>query len=230
MKTSTVHDVILDERELDRFIDHFLPDTEPHEKFYVALFARQKYTNQKIGNTNSDKSHLSRFLTTKKTLKGKIQKMEVPLGVYKNKKGDVIPQEALAVYIHPNPRDLRLATIRGIAKLAECVEKDDFLDPVQRMITMAHKCPISKKPFVIFDIDTKGAHTLEKVSAITNDWHKTLVTHGGYHIIIKREWFSLIADHNKMWYTKLMELSDQHGDLMIPVPGCTQGNNYPYFL
>ena len=70
------YQVIVDEQRLRAFID-WLPPTAPHETFYVALLARNKYAKEAgIGTFNSDRYQCKRFLSTADRLHEKIKQLE----------------------------------------------------------------------------------------------------------------------------------------------------------
>jgi hypothetical protein len=213
------------------FIEDFLPDPQTNnETFYVALFARKKYVSEKFSLGNGDRNQLKRFIATKKNLLRKIEQLELPITAYTAKDGTTpIPENALALYILPNPRDLRKATFRLINSCLKSIETEsEYFNLVNRTISEIHKSPVSKKPFIIFDIDRKEESDLEYVSSITNGFHHVLETKNGFHIIIQTKNIGEFSDN--LWYKKIAGLSDQVGDIMIPIPGCRQGDFSPYFL
>lgn len=218
----TNYQIITDKAALETYID-WLPNLAEHEKFYGCLFARKKYCVN-IPWPGSDKSQLKRFTATKENLLYKIQQMECPIGSYEIK-GAAIPQEALALYLHINPRDMWRATLRSIGQLAKVIECDGKRsNPHQEVLSEIQKAA-SKKRYVIFDLDDKD---VDKLTACLNivEWKaQVMETRGGYHIFVPTSETKSIAD--KKWYTKISEYCDVTGDNMSPIPGCTQGGFTP---
>ena len=81
--------IIKDETLLHNFIQ-WLPDLEAHETYYVALFARSKYSKTLATNLSGDKAQLKRFTSNKELLFDKIKQLECEVGAYKLK-GITIP-------------------------------------------------------------------------------------------------------------------------------------------
>jgi hypothetical protein len=216
------YQIITDKAALESYID-WLPSLQPHEKFYGCLFARKKYCVS-IPWPGSDKSQLKRFTATKENLLYKIQQMECPIGSYEIK-GQPIPQEALALYLHVNPRDMWRATIRSIGQLAKVVEcNGKNSNPHQEVLSEIQKS-VSKKRYIIFDLDSKEQDKLKTCLDIIGWKAQVLETRGGFHILVPTTQTKDMLD--KRWYNKLSELCDVTGDNMSPIPGCTQGGFTP---
>jgi hypothetical protein len=181
----------------------------------------------------TDKSQLKRFTSTKDRLLSKIKQLECPRGSYfVTKMEEEVPQEALALYLTPNPRNLWRATLKGIGKLAQMVENDNRNANPQSEIMSEIQRNCSRKVYVTFDIDQKGPEILEKVdqALLGSDKKCRLIleTRGGYHILVRPELVSPAV--SKSWYRNLATMADVTGDAMIPVPGTYQGGFTPHFL
>ena len=235
------YEIIKDERKLDEFIK-WLPELGEDECYYLCLFARSKYAKNEDGSNKfphikTDKAQLKRITVHKKSLmKQKIEQMECAFGSYKTKDGDNIPQEALALYITPNPRSQRKAMFNLIKRIADiqianttgynihaeamsaiqkCKSRACFIDfdidfPEDKEINLTEL-----KPFIEENVGTKGVHYLR--------------TRGGYHVLVEPS--KIDKQFEKTWYKNMIKhpYVDIKGDAMIPVPGCTQGNFIPHF-
>lgn len=221
------YEIIKDISALEKFVE-WLPDLLPHETYYVCLLARNKYVKDLgIGTSNSDKSQCKRFLSNKERLIEKIRHLECKVGSYVMK-GIPIPQEALALYITPNPRDQMKATRSSLVKFAELIANGSTCHaPHQEAISQVHKS-VGTKHFVDFDFDNVNFQTLsDKINEVINmDAVDVLETRGGFHLLVQPK--KIDPQFEKTWYKNIMSLGvDQVKDNMIPMPGCTQGGFTP---
>lgn len=222
------HRIITDESRLQAFID-WLPELEPGEVFFVALFARKKYAPD--SGLKSDKGQLARLVTTKSRLRDRLRQLECPIGAYVRDQ-IVAPQESLVVYINPNPRSLEKAAKSSLIHLAELITKPyGGYDPHEEVLSEIQKSA-SRKIFVDFDFDAvELAPVLEKIRAAVNaDATRILRTRGGFHVLIEPA--KVDAAHASTWYRTICELPgcDVRGDHLMPIPGCTQGGFTPEWV
>ena len=192
---------------------------EEHEQLYYCLMARKKYCPE-IPWIKSDKSQLKRGTATKEHFFDKIAQLEVKVGAYKLD-GNVVPQEALVLYVTSNPRDTWKATVRSIGKLAtllECNAKN--CNPHQEVMSEIQKC-CGKKKYIGFDIDEKSETVLLGCIDTVDGYCDVTETRGGYHLFVHKDMTDYITD--KMWYLKLKKFSDVAGDEMTPPWGTLQG-------
>ncbi len=229
--------IVKDEKILKDFIE-WLPELSPTEKFYMCLFARSKYTKDDAGKNGlphikSDKAQLKRFVTDKERMFQKIKQLEIQLGWYQQK-DLIVPQEALALYITPNPREMWRASIRSLVKLAHCIENENkLMNPHQEVMSEIQRTK-SRTCYIDFDIDAEGEDLDKAIAeipkAINMEAVTLLKTRGGVHCLIDP---SKVQKEfkNKFWQamTKIPGV-DQTGDGMIPVPGCCQGGFTPFFI
>jgi hypothetical protein len=238
------YEIIKDEKLLRDFID-WLPDTTMSEQYYLCLFARSKYCKD-ITHIKSDKSQLKRFTSTKDRMFDKIKQLECEVGSYKQyKKGETaipIPQEALALYITPNPRDLWRATLATAKKMLDCIEATNITANPQAEAMSEIQKSRGVRHMVDFDIDFDSAHSPEQhevfVKEVQEDVSKVINleavdfirTRGGLHILVKVK--EIAPEFKSTWHQKIAGLAnvDQTGDMMVPVVGCTQGNFIPHFI
>jgi hypothetical protein len=218
--------IIADEEKLRNFID-WLPELAHNETYYVCLFARSKYAPELKG----DKSQIKRFTSKKEYLFEKIKQLECEIGSYKVK-DTIVPQEALALYITPNPRDLAKASKNALIRLAELITKPyDGYNPHQEVMTEIQKSH-SRKVFFDLDFDHVDLdQTLEKVRAFINlDCLHIVKTRGGFHILVELAKMDKIFEKN--WYKNMTSLEgcDVRGDNLLPVVGCMQGGFVPNFM
>jgi hypothetical protein len=221
--------VITDEAILMDFIQNVLPDHEEHEQFYCCLFARKKYAKE-VPWIKSDKSQLKRFTSTKEKLLTKIRQLECPIGAYAYKEGPM-PQESLALYISPNPRDLWRATVKGIGKLALMIEATNKnANPHQEIMSVIQQTK-SRTIWVTFDIDEKTPAVLDRVDAALGgckSCRRVLETRGGYHVLVEPS--KVPASVKNTWHKNIATMADVTGDSLIPVPGTYQGGFTPHFI
>lgn len=227
--------IINDEGLLRDFIN-WLPDLKNSEQYYLCLFARNKYCKD-ITHIKSDKAQLKRFTSTKERMFDKIKQLECEIGSYKQyKKGEPsisIPQEALALYINPNPRNMWKAAMNTAKKMLDCIINDNRLANPQAEAMSEIQKSKSRTCYIDFDIDEKPeniGYTIRDIinqNIINSDAVNVLRTRGGAHLLIDPE--KVGKEYKPKFYNSLSKFADQTGDNMIPVVGCTQGGFTPYF-
>ncbi|MCI5055774.1 MAG: hypothetical protein MRY83_06675 [Flavobacteriales bacterium] len=219
------YNVIIDNNKLLEFIE-WLPDLAENEKFYCCLFARKKYSDGKI--TSNDKGQLKRFLSDKKRLFEKIKQLEAPVGSY-TIRGESVPQESLALYINPNPRDLKKASFDSIIKLTDLLQKDQKgYNPHAEVLSCVQRAT-SRQVYLDFDVDSKTFDFSGLKAAINTSCLTILQTRGGFHILVKVD--EIEPEYKKGFYNKIVALGvDQSGDQLLPIPGCVQGGFSPEFI
>jgi hypothetical protein len=216
------YDIIKDSVKLKKFIK-WLPDLEPEETFYCALFARKKYDN----TLKSDKAQLKRFCATKDFLYKKIRQLQVEIGAY-SIKGTLIKNGALALYIMPNPRSLRIASLKCLTDIAKVITTSNYtLSPHRIALTNIQKSP-SRKIYFDFDFDNIQFYK-ENFRFLNYDCMTLLQTKQGFHVLVNVK--KIKKEYKKDWYSNMTSLMgcDVKGDILMPIPGCTQGGFIPLF-
>lgn len=204
------------------------------EQYYCCLFARSKYTKDNegkngISHISSDKAQLKRFTSTPDRLFQKIQQLECPIGAY-FQRDVVVPQEALALYISANPRNLWKATQGSLKHFAEVVcTNGRTMNPQADAMSQIQKAKGTTN-WVVFDIDDKSPKVIKRVRDYLEGsaYYRILETRGGIHVMISPK--NIHQTIAATWYTVLGQIADQTGDMMIPVPGSYQGGFTPHFI
>lgn len=224
--------IIQDEEALRAFVN-WLPDLQESEIYYLCLFARSKYCKE-IVHIKSDKAQLKRFTSKKEDIIRKIRQLECPIGSYMQR-DVVIPQEALALYITVNPRNLWKATTNSLVHLAKCIQTQArTVNPHQEVMSEIQRTK-SRTCYVDFDIDSV-AYSPEDIKGyyldgiINKDATTLIQTRGGHHLLVAPD--KVAEKYRKSWYNsiKMIPYVDQTGDCMIPVVGCSQGGFIPKFV
>lgn len=228
------YNVIGDSDALHKFIDWLL-ELLPNEKYYLCLFARNKYCKQLV-HIKADKAQLKRLVSDKERMYNKIKQLEIEYGNY-TQRDLIVPQEAIALYITVNPRNMYNATVNTMVKLAQSIRDQNVsMNPHQEALSEIQKAK-SRTCFVVFDVDDKTLspnvikQIIDDICGSEVDM-KLLETRGGYHILINPS--TVQESQRDKWYLKIVNhpdfVIDQQGDLMIPVPGCFQGGFIPKFI
>jgi hypothetical protein len=223
--------IIKDKVLLLDFIN-WLPELLDGECYYVTLFARSKYDK----TLKADKQQLHRLTSTKEFLYEKIKKLECEVGSY-YQNHIPINQKALAAYISVNPRSYEKAAKESLKRFAELITKPySGYNPHQEVLSEIQKA-CSRKIYMDFDFDISDDDSIEfnyilsKINEYVNeDCYEILKTRGGFHLLIKLD--NINEQYKKSWYQNISSIKgvDVSGDVLIPIPGCTQGEFIPHFL
>lgn len=219
------YEIILNEQILKDFIN-FLPNTKVGEGFYVSLISRTKYLSEK---TIKD-SEPRKFLSSKKDLFYKIKQLECPLDSYRYR--DLpIPQESLALYINPNPRNYLKAAKKLQHSLIDLTGINSNFE-LSRYVIKYVSTSKGIVSFVDFDFDRISLSRLLELleGRINFDAFKILETRGGFHVLVNVN--NVSAVYKKSWFRAISSLVevDSVGDQLIPIPGTSQGMFMPKFL
>lgn len=231
--------IIADEAKLDEFIS-WLPDCLPNEQYYISLFARKKYYPN--GNLTNDKCQLKRITSKKEDIKQKLKQMECEIGAYQFR-GVAIPQEALCVYITPNPRDLTRAGLEMLKAIAQKTADGNLYNPKSLSMDCI-QISSTRKIYFDTDVDLLGQsffheadsqHFIQALNDYMNlDCCTMIRTRGGIHCLIKKE--GIAEQYKNNWYQNVSRMGNglysvtMNKDNLLPMVGTYQGGFIPHFL
>lgn len=219
------YQIVSEEERLVEFID-WLPSLQKHEKFYCVLFARKKYVES--NDPRQANGQLKRFLTDKGRMLNKIRQLEIKKGTYRLF-DEPVHEDALALYINPNPRDLRKASFNSIIELTKLLKEDHkSFNPHSEVMSCIQRSA-GNKVYLDFDIDYKPFAVEQLDEFINRDCVQLIETRGGYHILVELK--KIEKRYQSTFYEGIQSLNvDQTGDQLVPIPGCIQGGFVPRFV
>lgn len=241
MENSSTYKIVQDVDALHNFINNVLPDIDKGEKFYMALFARKKYSDDP--RFKADKSQLKSLLTTKERMVTDLLKLEVSDGLYTS--NDVpVHQHMLAMYINPNPRSMHKAGLRLLREMAVQLERGEQLNPKRTMMSAAQVCA-SRKIYVNIDIDLEGfvnnytssdlVKEIELGNFVNTDAIKIVATRGGFHVLV--ETAKIAEKYKNTWFNGFRNIEGvgigvdmRNRDGLLPLVGCSQGGFVPKLI
>jgi hypothetical protein len=224
MRTAKNYEIILNEAQFRGFVE-WLPELEPGEVFYGCLFARKKYDD--TGVVKNDKGQLKRFTSTKQYLYQKVRQLECEIGAYQSG-GVAVPENALALYVMPNPRSLIRATQKTLVELSRILIQPSGSRKNPHKVALSEiQKTASRKVYLEFDFDGDAVFEWENFEGIVNPEAITVLdTRGGFHVLV--ELAKVAPEFKKSWYNKMVAAGcDVRGDNLMPVPGCIQGGFIP---
>ena len=239
------YEFLRDEEELKKFHDTILPQLGPDEVFYLMLGARNKYlTEEEKGVYNMNGSDMIRRVTVRSNefseLRDKVLDFCVPVGRYKDKNGLSLPEHSFTLYITPNPRNVRRASVGVVQKITDGLLNPNTPLKLEHMVMSEIHKNSTNKVYMDFDVDPKGNDDLAQVLKVVyaklgDSYYHTIKTRSGAHVLLKKEGMDPFLKH--CFYKKIQELSasmegeiEIKGDTMLPVPGCSQGGMFPYIV
>jgi len=159
--------------------------------------------------------------------------MECGIGSY-TFNGQPIPQETLALYMMPNPRSLNKATRYSLIDFANIIAdvNQKNKNPYKVILTNIQKYA-SRKIYLDFDFDINSDNLVSLMCVIKNNLNENcfnvIHTRGGIHLLVEVN--KIEKQYKKTWYNAITSLPtcDVRGDMLLPVPGCCQGNFVPKF-
>lgn len=228
--------IITNKDILQNFIN-WLPDTPKGQQFYICLFARKKYLLNSF--LTNDKSQLKRVCASKDRIFQKIKQMECEIGNYTHN-DNPIPNEALALYITPNTRDLVKAGLNMMKEIAQKTIDGVIYNPHSLAMNCIQNSCTNKKYFDI-DIDYVSDIYYDELvkSTIKNHLNEDCLTfiktRGGIHCLV--ELSKIDKYFANSWYKNVVNSKIEgkfdimmNSDGLLPCPGTNQGSFTPNFI
>lgn len=228
------------EEESKKFIKKVLQSLNNDEVYIMVLTARKKYCSTISSSLEVVNRDIIRNNDTNKIIK-KLKKMSIVEGLYTDKNEDIIPIEAFALYILPEPRSMLKAYMEFTKNINEWnyenliksnVVEDSNLELYRKLdlklFSAIHRSK-SKSKYFIIDIDKKDETLLKNILYFIKNkkfehpeniqWISE--TRGGYHVILNRNDETGKIIHEIM--KRKMEFVEFRKETMTPVVGCSQG-------
>lgn len=231
--------IITDKEKLLEFID-WLPEPLRNEKFYVTLLTRKKYNP--LPHMKADTFPLRKLCVGKSRMFEKIWQMECPIGAYRSD-GFVVPQENLALYVTPNPRDVDKAGIFLQYEMAKrALRKQNIVDCHTLAMSQIHSTP-GRKIFHDVDVDVNKGFDIDKTFTLFKEKVASFVnmsalsyirTNGGFHCLIRLS--EVEEKYRKTWFINISKMKCEEFDVTmnkyeaLPMPGCVQGPFTPQLI
>ncbi len=233
--------LLKDEQSTRKFIEKVLVPLERDEVFIMVLTARKKYCSNLSASLEVVRKDIIRNNDTDEIIR-KIKKMSVVEELYVDNKGNIIPEEAFALYILPEPR----STIKAFRSFQKDVNDwiyEDLVGKVQKLenyrridaklFSSIHKSK-SRSIYYILDVDIKNVDLLMNIIKDMKEFNVDKYikyvskTHGGYHILTERNdetgkyiFIEMKKDRN----VYLKDFLEVRKETMTPVVGCSQGGH-----
>lgn len=227
--------IIKDEIKFKEFID-WLPELKLNEVYYIVLFARGKYFPASYPYKVPDQNVLKRFTSEKDFLFQKVKQLEVEFGSY-TMDGHPVPDDALALYIGINPKNMVDAVAKLSIELTRTLvdllkNPETKVKPQSELMTVIAKSGV-KTMIMDYDFDGVGYDEVKAdiQNVINDDACKVLSTRGGFHLLV--ELSKIDVNYKKGFHQGLLKIkgADQSGGRQLtPVAGCTQGGYMPHFI
>lgn len=241
------YSLLKDEEETKKFINTVLQPLKDDEVYIAVLTARKKYCETISSSLEVVNRDIIRSNDTNKILR-KFRKLAIVEGIYTDKNEDVIPIDAFALYVLPEPR----STLKGYKEFTRDINEWIYSDLIgtnknlnyyrnvdTKLFSAIHKSR-SRASYFIFDIDLKDEELLSdfRDAMLDNNIKEesikwTSETHGGYHMILERNestgTFVSLFKTGKIKLSKSYDILftnayiELRKDTMTPIPGCLQG-------
>jgi len=244
--------LIKDENETRRFIEKVLQPLQNDEVYIAVLTARKKYCPTISSSMEVVSRDIIRNNDTNKIMR-KLKKMSIVEGLYTDKNEDIIPNEAFALYILPEPRSMLKAYTEFVLDINKWLYeslkiKDPNLELYKKLdlklFSAIHRSK-SKSKYFIIDIDKKDEKLLKNIFYYIQNLedkvkglHNVTLKFNGYEIINENiRWISethggyhIILDRNNETgkiipkiMERKLEFVEFRKETMTPVVGISQG-------
>ncbi len=197
---SNDYSILKDEDEARKFIEKVLLPLKNDEVYIAVLTARKKYRKTISSSLEVVNRDIIRSNDINKILR-KFRKMAIVEGIYTDKNEDIIPVNAFALYVLPEPR----STLKGYKEFTKNINEWMYSDLVgitknleyyrnldTKLFSAIHSNK-SHSNYFIFDIDSKDQELLSNFheSLLNNNVKGECIkhiseTHGGFHVILER--------------------------------------------
>jgi|GEM_PF-2215419 len=264
--------LIKDKKEFEKFVN-LLPDLKNDEVYFVSLSARNKYLTDKerekygLGRTEM---FARTIVKRKEDWEFSMNKLATNLLYKTTKTGMKIPEKALVVYANINPSSMikaysmfRADMNRELEQVTQSAIKgnktnfDHFIKAERKLLNCVQKSR-SYKYFIDIDFDIKDPEILNMFLGTIRDgvlnFFKDLVkfkeminvikTHGGFHLLIKRDLMDTINlvlkdlgyNFNDLVNGAHKKAKEENGEVvfnknaMVPVCGTLQAGTLVKFM
>lgn len=237
--------LIQDVNEFENFIENVMPPLLSNEVYFISLSARNKYLTESerafygLGRTEM---FCRTIIRSKDDWAKAIRKLEGELSTRLTRTNQLFPEKALVVYVNVNPSDAVAAHLLYTDKMnheLEMMTKATVRDKEPNYTTFkfadktlldCFQVSTGERTYLDLDIDTKEEQYLNKVRRVLDSGNVSyfaVETHGGFHVLVKRE---TLNKSNVRLDLLVKELAKESGkeimfnkNAMISVPGTLHG-------
>ena len=236
------YDFIKDEEELQRFIEGVVPELEAEESFLLLLGARKKYLREEERDrfvlTGTDVFRRE-VISKKEDIRSRVEELCVRRGLYRDRKGNPLPEHCFSFYLTINPRSQRKAAVALVKEIADRLYNGQSIR-LERMAKSQLHQAVSRKIFLDLDVDPSGSddamgvvHQIRSVLGSTP--HQVIKTRTGAHVVVQTK--RLDPGVKQTFYRDVQAISrsmegeiEVRGDAMLPLPGTSQGGVAPRWV
>lgn len=215
--------IIVDEKELDSFLELLPPTDSDSECYYLSLFARKKYvTDEAIKEAfPSNGNQIKRDIAGKERIKQRLRTWEHHINYYKI--GDLaVPANSIVAYINPNSRNTEKALKHFVTNAIDKVFSGSPSGNIVRNLYTSIQSARGNTHFYDFEYDGIGREELlDKLEELNLYNYHVIQTRGGFHV--------LTEGINEGMYKALSKIKGfdkgDGTDKLCPIPGCIQGGD-----